>query len=75
MQCQTKTEQAREVRERAEDKAQAEEEEEWAEPGAPPADQVHVPQDTVFVLNAASKFLIRSDSPAAGKAARNAEQK
>lgn len=80
-------EQAREVRAQAKDKAQAEvrvqgkvrvqaegEDREWEDPWAA-ANHPHVLQDTVCVPIAASKRLIRSDSPAANRAARNAGQK
>jgi hypothetical protein len=74
-------EQDREVREWAEvkvyakDRVQAEEEAEGRENRWAAVDHLHVRQVTVFVPNAASKFLIRSAFPAAERVARNAEQK
>ena len=84
MPCRIRTVQAREGRGRVEDKAQAEDkapdkvqaeagEEEWAKPVA--VDHLRVLQVTVCAPNADSRLRIRSDFPAAGRAARNAEQK
>ena len=58
-----------------EDRVEAEEEDkEWEERQAA-VDRLHAQQATVCVPTAASKFLIKSDTPAAKRAARNAEQK
>jgi len=86
MPCRIKTVQAREGRGRVEDKAQAEDrapdkvqaeagEEEWAKPVAVAVDHLRVLQVTVCAPNADSRLRIRSDFPAAGRAAPNAEQK
>jgi hypothetical protein len=69
--CQAEMEQAREVRVQEEDRVQGRE---WEERRVA-VDHRRVRQDTVCVLNAASKLLIRSVFPAADRAARNAAQK
>jgi len=63
------------VKVQAKDRAQGEEEDEEWEERREAVDHPRVRRDTVFVPNAVSKLLIRSDSPAAERAARSAGQK
>jgi hypothetical protein len=75
VQCQTETEQAQEVREQAKDKVRVEEEDEEQEERWVVVDHPHVLQGTAFVRTADLRLVIRSASLAAGRFARNAEQK
>jgi len=85
MPCRTEMVQAREqekdrvpaeAREQEEAKARAEEEdEEWTEPAVVQVDQWPVRQATVRARNAVTRLRIRSDLPAAGRAARSAGPK